>query len=339
MDIPLRRYQGGDLMSRFPSSILRTIAALLLAAASALSAAQEIYPSRPIRFISSGSPGTALDILSRLYADKFSQRLGHQAVVENRGGAGGTIASQAVAKAAPDGYTLLIVNNAHAINPTLYGSLPYDTLKDFTGVALLADSPAVVAASPEFGVKTLQELIVRAKRKPGTINYGSGGIGTSVHIVSEYLASQAGITLAHVPYKQMGELNSDLLSGRIQIVLGPVAFHLPHIRAGRHVAIAVTSSERIPLLPDVPTVAEAGIPGFEYGTWYGLIAPAGTPKPILDLLAREIVHANDQPDVRERMGGQGLVPKRMVLGDFDAFIRSEIEKLGRIVKASGAKAN
>ncbi len=318
---------------------MRTLAAVLLAALSALSYAQDNYPSRPIRFISTGSPGTALDVLSRMYADKFSQRLGQQVVVENRGGAGGTIASQAVAKAPPDGYTFLIVNNAHAINPTLYASLPYDTLKEFASVALLADSPAVVAASPELGVKTLKELIALAKSKPGSINYGSGGVGTSVHIVSEYFAAQAGISLVHVPYKQMGELNSDFMSGRIQLVLGPIVFHLPHLRAGRHVPLAVTSTERVPLLPDVPTVAEAGVPGFEYGTWYGLIAPANTPKPVLDVVAREVLQANDQPDVRERMASQGLVPKRMVLADFDAFVRAEIEKLGRIVKASGAKAN
>ena len=321
---------------------MRTLAAVLLAALAALSTvsyAQDNYPSRPIRFISTGSPGTALDVLSRMYADKFSQRLGQQVVVENRGGAGGTIASQAVAKAPPDGHTFLIVNNAHAINPTLYASLPYDTLKDFAGVALLADSPAVVAASPELGVKTLQELIALAKRKPGSINYGSGGVGTSVHIVSEYLAAQAGISLVHVPYKQLGELNSDFMSGRIQLVLGPIVFHRPHIRAGRHIPLAVTSTERVPLLPDVPTVAEAGVPGFEYGTWYGLIAPAHTPKAVLDVAAREVLQANDQPDVRERMASQGLVPKRMVLADFDAFVRAEIDKLGRIVKASGAKAN
>jgi tripartite-type tricarboxylate transporter receptor subunit TctC len=318
---------------------MRTFAVLLAAVVSTVSIAQDSYPSRPIRFISSGSPGTALDVLSRLYADKFSQRLGQQVVVENRGGAGGTIASQAVAKAPPDGYTFLIVNNAHAINPTLYATLPYDTLKDFTGVALLADSPAVVAASPELGVKTLKELIALAKQKPGSINYGSGGVGTSVHIVSEYLAAQAGISMVHVPYKQMGELNSDLLSGRIQLVLGPVVFHLPHIRAGRHVPLAVTSSERVPLLPDVPTVAEGGVPGFEYGTWYGLIAPANTPKAVLDVVAREVLHANEQADVRDRMASQGLVPKRLVLGQYEGFLRSEIEKLGRIVKASGAKAN
>ncbi len=318
---------------------MRTIAAVLATAVATICLAQDGYPSRPIRFISSGSPGTALDILSRLYADKLASRLGQQVVVENRGGAGGTIAAQSVAKAPADGYTFLIVNNAHAINPTLYAALPYDTLKEFSGVALLADSPAVVAASPQLGVKTLKELIALAKEKPGTINYGSGGVGTSVHIVSEYLAAQAGIRMVHVPYKQMGELNSDFMSGRIQLVLGPVVFHLPHIRAGRHLPLAVTSRERLPLLAEVPTVAEAGVPGFEYGTWYGLMAPAQTPRPVLEALAREIQHANDQPDVRERMAGQGLVPKRVVLGQFDDFIRSEIDKLGSIVRASGAKAN
>jgi tripartite-type tricarboxylate transporter receptor subunit TctC len=311
------------------------ISALVVTAA----VAQERYPSRPVRLISSGSPGTALDILSRMYAEKLSQRLGQQVVVENRGGAGGTIATQAVAKSLADGYTFLIVNNAHAINVTLYPTLPYDTLRELTGVALLADSPAIVAASPHLGVSTLKELIALGKQKPGTINFGSGGVGTSVHIVSEYFASQAGIQLVHVPYKAMGELNSDLMSGRIQLTLGPVVFHLPHIRAGRHVALAVTSSERVPVLPDVPTVSEAGVPGFEYGTWYGLIAPAQTPRPVLELLVREIQLANEQPDVREKMAAQGLLPRRLAIEEFDAFIRAEIDKLGRIVKASGAKAN
>jgi tripartite-type tricarboxylate transporter receptor subunit TctC len=319
---------------------MRLLAAVVCLFIAAAAAAQERYPSRPVRFISSGAPGTALDILSRMYAEKLSQRLGQQVIVENRGGAGGTIATQAVAKSPPDGYTFLIVNNAHAINVTLYPTLPYDSLRDLTGVALLADSPAIVAASPQLGVSTLKDLIALAKQKPDTINFGSGGVGTSVHIVSEYFASQAGIRLVHVPYKAMGELNSDLMSGRIQLTLGPVVFHLPHIRAGRHVALAVTSIERVPILPDVPTVAEAGdLPGFQYGTWYGLIAPAQTPRSVLEVIAREIQHANEQPDIRERMSGQGLLPRRMALEEFDGFIRTEIDKLGRIVKASGAKAN
>lgn len=319
---------------------MKVLAFVLCALLPLLATAQERYPNRPVRFISSGAPGTALDILSRMYAEKVSQRLGQQVVVENRGGAGGTIATHAVAKSPADGYTFLIVNNAHAINVTLYPTLPYDTLRELTGVALLADSPAIVAASPQLGVRTLKELIALAKQKPDTINFGSGGVGTSVHIVSEYLASQAGIRLVHVPYKAMGELNSDLMSGRIQLTLGPVVFHLPHIRAGRHVALAVTSPERVPILPDVPTVAEAAdLPGFEYGTWYGLIAPSQTPRPLLEIIAREIQHANEQPDVRERMSGQGMLPRRMVLEEFDGFVRAEIDKLGRIVKASGAKAN
>lgn len=319
---------------------MRIFSVLVFMLMATAAAAQDRYPSRPIHIISSGSPGTALDIISRMYAEKLSQRLGQQVIVENRGGAGGTIASQAVARSMPDGYALLVVNNAHAINPTLYGTLPYDTLKEFAGVALLADSPAIVAATPQLGVRTLKELIALGKQKPGTLNFGSGGVGTSVHIVGEYFASQAGLQLVHVPYKAAGDVTTDLIAGRIQLSFGPVPFHLAHVRSGKQLALAVTSAERVPILPDVPTVAEAAdLPGFQYGTWYGLIAPAQTPRPVLEQLAREIQQANEQPDVREKMAAQGLLPKRMVLDEYDGFIRAEIDKLGRIVKASGAKAN
>ena len=319
---------------------MRMLLCFALSILTTTSLAQERYPSKPVRLISSGSPGTALDIISRMYAEKLSQRWGQQVVVENRGGAGGTIASQALAKAPPDGYTLLIVNNAHAINPTLYASLPYDTLKEFSGVALLADSPAIVAAAPQMNLRTLKELIALAKQQPGALNFGSGGVGTSVHIVGEYFASQAGVRLVHIPYKTAGDVNTDLMTGRIQLSFGPIPFHLAHVRSGRMLALAVTSAERVAILPDVPTVAEAAdLPGFQYGTWYGLIAPAQTPRPVLELLAREIQQAGEQPDVRERMSGQGMLPRRMTLEEFDGFIRAEIDKLGRIVRASGAKAN
>lgn len=319
---------------------MKALALLILSALPLLAAAQERYPVRPVRLASAGSPGTALDIVARIYAEKLAQRLGQQVIVENRSGAGGTIASNALAKSAPDGYSLLVVNNAHAINATLYPALPYDSLKDFAAVALLADSPAIVAVSPQLGARTLKELVALARDTPGSLNFGSGGVGTSVHIVGEYFAAQAGIRLVHVPYKTVSELNADLISGRIQLTFGPVAFHLAHIRAGRHVPLAVTSKERIALLPELPTVSEAGgLAGFEYGTWYGLIAPANTPQSVLGVLAAEVLHANEEPDVRERMAAQGLVPKRMVLGDYDHFIRSEIDKLGRIVKASGAKVD
>lgn len=303
-------------------------------------AGSAVAQTKPIRILVGFAAGGGNDVIARLVAQKMSEGAAGQVLVDNKTGASGLIAADILAKAPPDGTTLMVATQTtYAVAPQLYKSVAFDAPRDVAGVCLLGASPLVLVVNPSFAAKSVGELIERAKAKPGAINYGSGGVGTSVHIVSEYLAAQAGISLVHVPYKQMGELNSDFMSGRIQLVLGPIVFHLPHIRAGRHVPLAVTSTERVPLLPDVPTVAEAGVPGFEYGTWYGLIAPAHTPKAVLDVAAREVLQANDQPDVRERMASQGLVPKRMVLADFDAFVRAEIEKLGRIVKASGAKAN
>jgi len=317
-----------------------SISLFALVAGAGVAAAQEKYPAKPVHLISPGSPGTILDVLARMYAEKLAQRLGQPVVVENRPGAGGTIASQIVAKAKPDGYTIQIVNNAHAINATLYSSLPYDTLRDFAGVSLVANSPAVVAIHPGLGVRTLPELIALAKQRPGTLNFGSGGVGTATHIAGEYFASQAGIEMVHVPYKVAAEVNTDLITGRIQASFAPIGFHLAQIRDGRLRALAVTSSERASILPDVPTVQEAAaLAGFEYGTWYGLIAPAQTPRPILEQLARELRQATELAEIKDRMAAQGIFSRTSALRDFDAYIRAEIDKLGRIVKATGAKVN
>jgi len=305
----------------------------------AAAAAQTDYPNRPIQMIVPLSTGTTVDILARMYADKLTQRLAQSVLVQNRPGAGGTIAAQSVAKAAPDGYTLLMVNTQHSINPALYASLPYDTLRDFSGVALVAESPALVYVNPQLGVRTLAEFIALAKREPGKINYGSAGVGTATHLGGAYFAGRAGVDLVHVPYKITSDLVADILTGRIQATFSPIAFLLPQVREGRLLALAVTSRERVAVLPAVPTVSESGIPGYESSTWYGFLAPARTPRSILDQLARALRQVSEEKETRDKFSAQGIVPREVALEAFDAYIRADVEKLAPLIKSIGASAN
>jgi tripartite-type tricarboxylate transporter receptor subunit TctC len=318
---------------------LRLVLALWLSLLCAAAAAQSDYPNRPIQMIVPLSTGTTVDILARMYADRLTQRLAQSVLVQNRPGAGGTIAAQSVAKAAPDGYTLLMVNSQHSINPALYASLPYDTLRDFSGVALVAESPALVYVNPQLGVRTLAEFIALARQKPGTINYGSAGIGTATHLGGAYFAGRAGVDLVHVPYKITSDLVADILTGRIQATFSPIAFLLPQVREGRLLALAVTSRERVAVLPEVPTVSESGIPGYESSTWYGFIAPARTPRPILEQLARALQQTSEEKETRDKFAAQGIVARDVALETFDAYIRADVEKLAPLIKSIGARAN
>ena len=285
------------------------------------------------------SAGALTDTLARLYAEKLTQRLGQPFVVENRPGSGGIPAMQAMLSAAPDGYTLQRVSSSHAVNPTLFSKLPYDTVKDVSGVALVASSPTVVIVKNDLGVKTLPELIALAKSKPGGLNYGSAGIGGATHLVGEYLRSEAKIDIVHVPYKGVQEAVTEVMAGRIDIAFPPIALAQSQMKAGRVTGIALTDLQRTPLLPDVKTADEQGLKGFDYSIWYALVAPSKVPRPILERLAKEINEITAMPEVRDKMAQQGLVPKQVVLDKFDAYIKSEIEKLGVLVKASGAKAD
>lgn len=317
----------------------RIVSLLVLGCLAGPALAQDRYPTHPIQVVVALAAATTADIIARLYAEKLGARLGQAVVVQNRPGAGGTIASQAVAVANPDGYTILMTNSAHSINPALYASLPYDSLRDFAGITLVAESPALVVINPNFGARTLKEFIALAKQKPGTINYGSAGVGTATHLAGAYFASLAGVQLVHVPYKTSPDLITDLLTGRIQATFVPPAFLLSQIRDGKLLALATSTRESMRAPLEVPSARDAAGIDYEYGTWYGFLAPAKAPQAVLDILSRNMRQIADDKDVREKYRAQGVLPRTIALREFDAYIKADMDKLGPVVKASGAKAN
>lgn len=300
--------------------------------------AQQKYPAKPIQMVVALAQGTTADIVARVYADKLSQRLGQPVIVQNRPGAGGTIASQAVLSSAPDGYTILMTNSAHSINPALYANLPYDSLRDFAGVAMVADSPALVVINPQLGARTLKEFIALAKQKPGAFNFGSAGVGTATHLAGAYFASRAGVDIVHVPYKTSPELIADLLGGRIQATFVPPAFLLAQIREGKLLALGVSTAESMREPLEVPSVREAANVDYEYSTWYGVIAPSKAPAAAFQTLSRALAQAGQDQDLKDRYKSLGLIGRNMVLRDFDAFIKADMDKLAPLIKAS-AKPN
>ena len=318
---------------------LRLASLLCSLLAVALPALAQDYPNKPVRIIVPFTAGALTDTLARMYAEKLGQRLGQAFIVENRPGSGGIPAMQAMLSAPADGYTLQMVSSSHAVNPTLFSRLPYDTVKDVSGVALVASSPTVVIVKTGLNVKTLPELIALAKSKPGQLNYGSAGIGGATHLVGEYLRKEAGIDIVHVPYKGVQEAVTEVMAGRIDIAFPPIALAQAQLKAGRVAGVALTDLQRTPLLPEVATASEQGLKNFEYSIWYALVAPAKTPRPVMERLAREINEITALPEVQQKMAQQGLVPKQVALEKFDAYILSEIDKLGALVKASGAKAD
>jgi tripartite-type tricarboxylate transporter receptor subunit TctC len=293
------------------------------------------YPSRPVRMLVPLSPGTTTDIIARRFADALARRLGQPVIVDNKPGAGGTLAAQVAAKSPPDGYTILLVNSQHAINPAAYASLPYDTLHDFTGIAMVGEAPSVIAVSSALGVKTLDEFVALAKKQPAQLNYGSSGIGSQTHLAGAIFASQAGITLTHVPYKTAPEVVGDLVSNRIQSVFVPAAFVAAQVQSGKVRALAVTGSQRLTMLPDVPTAAEAGFAKYDFGTWFGFVAPAKTPPSIVAALAKAMQATVEDPVERRKLAEQGITPRLLLQRDFDAYVKSEIDRLAPIVKATG----
>ncbi len=315
------------------------IFAPILALLTGVAAGQDKFPIKSIQLVTPLAAGTTIDLVARTYAELLSPRLGQSVVVQNRPGAGGTIAGQSVAKAAPDGYTILIVNSQHTINPTLYKSLPYDTLTEFAGIAQIGEAPSLIVVHPKVGARTLKEFIAIAKQKPGQINYGSAGIGTTTHIGAAYFASRAGIELVHVPYKG-GELVADMVAGRVEAMAVPVAFLLQHIKEGRLLALGVTTRESLKSPIEVPSVEEAaGLPGFQYATYYGFVAPAKTPRPIIEQLSREIRQVTADKALTDKFAAQAIFPRDLGSADFDAFIRADLERIGPVIKAIGATAN
>jgi tripartite-type tricarboxylate transporter receptor subunit TctC len=315
-------------------------ACLALAARGALAqAGPDVYPSKPIRFILPFPPGGGTDILGRIISERLAASLGQPVVIENRGGAGGNVGAEAAAKSAPDGYTIVLVAPSLAISPSLYSKLSYDPVRDFAPVSLVATVPNVMVTSPSIPAWTLTEFIALAKSKPGAMNFGSGGSGTSNHLAGELFNIVAGVKLVHVPYKGVNLAMNDVLSGQIHLVVIGVPAPAPHIRAGRLRALAVIAPRRSAALPEVPTVAEAGLPNFEVTTWYGVLAPAGTPRPIITRLNAELVHVMHAPELKERLAAMATDPVTSTPEEFADYIKREIAKWGEVVREAGLKAD
>ena len=297
------------------------------------------YPSRPLRLIVPTAPGGGTDFTGRLVAAKLSESLGQQVVVENRGGGGGSVGADNAAKSTPDGYTLLLGSIAtHAVNPALYKKLPYDHLKDFAPVSLIGTVPNAMVVHPSVPVKSMQEFIAYAKANPGKINYGSSGVGSPPHLSMELLRSMTGINLVHVPYKGAGPALADLLGGQMQAMCTSLAGLINFIKSGRVRALGVTTAKRNPQLPDVPTIVESGIPGYEVTIWYAVFAPVATPKAIVQKLNTEMVKALNSPEMKERMALQGMDPAPSTPAELTAFVKIETAKWAKAAKDSGATA-
>ena len=297
----------------------------------------QAFPTRPVRMIVAFTAGSETDFFARTVGQKMAEGWGQQVVVDNRPGAGGTLAANIVAGAPTDGHTLLLNSMAHAVTPAIYVKLPYDTLRDFAGVSQVSGVPNVLVVAPAQGVKSVKELIALARQKPGQLTFGSAGIGSGMHINGEQFRLAADINVTHVPYKGGPEALTDTLAGRISYTFLPMGLGLPFIKDKRLAALAVSTASRSPALPEIPTVAEAGLPGFEFDTWYGLFAPARTPRAIINQLSKETARILDLPETRERFAVRGAVPKSSTPEAFDRFVRAEVEKLGKVVRAAGLK--
>ena len=297
-------------------------------------AAQAQYPDHPIRFIVPFTAGSGTDIVARVVGEVMSKELGQPVVVENRPGAGGTVGAAVVAKSPPDGYTLLIHSAGHVANPSIYSHLPYDTLKDFAGVTPLASLPNVLIVSPAKGYKTVKDLVDKAKANPNVLNYGSAGVGSATHMNAEIFRMVAGFDAVHVPFKGTPEAMTETASGRIDFFFAPLSSALPLIQAGRLQALAVGTATRSPQLPDVPTTIEAGYPKSDYVFWVAMLAPAATPKPIVDQLNAAALKALAAPEVKEKLATLGAQPMPMSPADFDAFLKSETARMAQVVKAA-----
>jgi tripartite-type tricarboxylate transporter receptor subunit TctC len=329
----------GDSMRLAMKSIVRTVrAGVAILLTGLASAALAAWPDHPIRLIVAYPPAGGTDIVARILAPALSLKLGQPVTIDNRGGAGGNIGTDAAAHAAPDGYTLLMGNIApNAINVSIYKHLPYDPEKDFSPIVLVAITPNMLVANTALPVKSVGELIALAKARPGTLNYPSAGRGTSSHLAGELFDTMAGVKMVHVPYKGGGAAFTDLLAGQVQVFFATMPAAIPLVRSGKLRALAVTSEQRSSTLPELPTIAESGLPGYSATTWYGLLAPKGTPPEIVERLNRELNELLRTPAVRDRMIEQGFEPAGGSAEQFAAFIGSEIAKWAKVVKAAGVE--
>jgi tripartite-type tricarboxylate transporter receptor subunit TctC len=315
------------------SGVMHVAGAVVLALSAALAQAQQ-YPSRPIRMVVPFAPGGGSDISGRVLADGLSEALGQTVVVDNRPGAGSILGCDLVAKATPDGYTTLLGNISMAFNTAIYRKLPYDAIKDFAPVSLVADQPNILVANPALPAKTFKEFLALAASQPGKLTFGSAGMGSGTHLAMEMLLMSRKLDLIHVPYKGTGPALSALLGNQISVFFSTYASALPHVKTGRLRAYAVTSTKRTTSLPDVPSVAESVFPVYEYSTWYGFLVPAGTPRAIVEKLNKTAVGALNSAKTRERYLGQGMEPIPSTSAHYAAYLKSEIEKWTQVVRAA-----
>ena len=335
----MRRSQSSSSVANQYKRVLSCVLAGLCLAAGALTSPGRLhaqaYPTKPIRLIVPQPPGGGNDTIARLVAERISKPLRQQVVVENRAGASGLVAAETVSRAPADGYTLLLGNVATlAILPNLQKKIPYDSLRDFDPVSLIATAPMLVVVHPSVPVKTVKELVAFAKARPGEINYASNGIGSSTHLATEMFRQMTNINIVHVPYKGLSGAMTDLVSGQVPLMFSSAVAMLPHVKNKRLRAIAMTGETRSVAIPDVPTVAEAGVPGFSAGSWYGIVVPAGTPRPIIDTLNREIVAVTRSPEISDRLNREAVIPIAGTPEAFGAHIRAEFARMTKVVKAS-----
>ena len=318
--------------------IVVVLASMLLAVVTA-SAGAEDYPTRPIRVVVPFSPGGAVDGPMRLIAQEMSKSMGAGVIVDNKPGAGATIGADAVAKSPPDGYTLLLASQTNVISATLYPKLPYDAVEDFVPISLIGREPGVLVVNPSLPVKTFQEFVAYVKERPGKVDYASSGNGSGQHLFMALLASTVGLKMNHIPYRGSGQATTDLLGGTVQASIPGTAGMVGHIKAGKLRALAVTGAKRSSQLPDVPTLAESGVPGYEAYVWMGLMAPKGTPPPIIDKLHREVLRALGIDEVKKHMEGAGIEIVGSTPMEFGTFYRAEKDRWAKVIRETGAKAD
>ena len=298
----------------------------------------QAYPQKPVRIVVGVPAGGTTDVVARLVGQKLGEQMGQQVLIDNRGGAGGNIGAELVAKAPPDGYTLFLATiGTIAINPSLYSKMPFDTLRDFAAVSQLTSMPQLLVVHPSVPVKSVKELIAYAKSRPGQLTFASGGSGTAIHLAGELFKSMAGVDMVHVAYKGGGPAMTDLIGGQVSLMFDQILTALPHAHSGRLRGLAVTTANRSPAAPQIPTIAEAALPGYAVTTWHGLLAPAGTPRDIVSRLNGETAKALQNPDIKDRFAAQGVDPVSGTPEQFSALMKSELDKWRKVIAASGTK--
>jgi tripartite-type tricarboxylate transporter receptor subunit TctC len=316
--------------------VLKKFIAIALVLLAPLTVLAQAWPSRPVKLVVPYPPGGPTDIVARVVAERMTAQTGQPFIVENRPGAGGNLGADAVAKAPADGYTLLVATTAHAINMSLFKNLTYDVQRDFTAVSLLTQGPLVLVVNPKFPAKSVADLIAMAKAKPKAVSFASSGNGQSTHLAAELFSSMAGAPMTHVPYKGSAPALNDLISGQVPVMFDTMLSSMPHVKAGQLRALAVTGAKRSPIAPDLPTVAESGLPGYQVYAWNGLLAPAATPAAVVSRINQELKTALSQPAVQQKFSAQGFAATWTTPADATAFVHSEVEKWGRTVQQSGA---